>query len=98
MEQKNREKSQLLYEVLDHSEFYHAVAAPEDRSICNVTFHLRDETKEKQFLYESLQEGLYALKGHRDVGGLRASIYNSMPLDGVQALADFMKTFENREA
>ena len=83
---------------MDHSEFYHAVAAPEDRSICNITFHLRDKTKEKQFLNESLQEGLYALKGHSDVGGLRASIYNSMPLDGVQALADFMKTFEKRAA
>ena len=97
MEQRNQEKSQLLYEVLDGSEFYHAVANPGDRSICNVTFHLPDDKKEKKFLEQSLKEGLYALKGHRDVGGIRASIYNSMPLEGVQALADFMRDFEGRE-
>ena len=97
MEQRNREKSNLLYDVLDHSELYKAVADPENRSICNVTFRLDDDEMEKRFLEQSLNEGLYALKGHRDVGGIRASIYNSMPLEGVKALADFMKDFERRE-
>jgi phosphoserine aminotransferase len=97
MEQRNREKSNLLYDVLDDSELYKAVADPENRSICNVTFRLDDDEMEKRFLEQSLNEGLYALKGHRDVGGIRASIYNSMPLEGVKALADFMKDFERRE-
>ena len=97
MEQRNREKSNLLYDVLDDSELYKAVADPENRSICNVTFRLDDDEMEKRFLKQSLNEGLYALKGHRDVGGIRASIYNSMPLEGVIALADFMKDFERRE-
>ena len=97
MEQRNREKSKLLYDMLDDSELYKAVADPENRSICNVTFRLDDDEMEKRFLEQSLNEGLYALKGHRDVGGIRASIYNSMPLEGVKALADFMKDFERRE-
>ena len=97
MEQRNREKSNLLYDVLDHSKLYKAVADPVNRSICNVTFRLDDDEMEKRFLEQSLNEGLYALKGHRDVGGIRASIYNSMPLEGVKALADFMKDFERRE-
>ena len=81
----------------DDSELYKAVADPENRSICNVTFRLDDDEMEKRFLEQSLNEGLYALKGHRDVGGIRASIYNSMPLEGVKALADFMQDFERRE-
>ena len=97
MEQRNREKSKLLYDVLDDSELYKAVADPENRSICNVTFRLDDDEMENRFLEQSLNEGLYALKGHRDVGGIRASIYNSMPLEGVKALADFMQDFERRE-
>ena len=97
MEQRNREKSKLLYDVLDDSELYKAVADPENRSICNVTFRLDDDEMGKRFLEQSLNEGLYALKGHRDVGGIRASIYNSMPLEGVKALADFMQDFERRE-
>ncbi len=76
MEQRNREKSNLLYDMLDDSELYKAVADPENRSICNVTFRLDDDEMEKRFLKQSLNEGLYALKGHRDVGGIRASIYN----------------------
>ena len=97
MEHRNREKSKLLYDMLDDSELYKAVADPENRSICNVTFRLDDDEMEKRFLEQSLNEGLYALKGHRDVGGIRASIYNSMPLEGVKALADFMKDFERCE-
>ena len=69
MEQRNREKSKLLYDVLDDSKLYKAVADPENRSICNVTFRLDDDEMEKRFLKQSLNEGLYALKGHRDVGG-----------------------------
>ena len=97
MEQRNREKSKLLYDVLDHSKLYKAVSDPENRSICNVTFRLDDDEMENRFLEQSLNEGLYALKGHRDVGGIRASIYNSMPLKGVKTLADFMQDFERRE-
>ena len=88
----------MLYDLLDGSDFYEAVADPKDRSICNVTFHIKDTGTSNLFLEESEKAGLYALKGHRDVGGIRASIYNAMPLEGVQALAEFMREFEKRRA
>ena len=73
-----------------------AVAEPDHRSSMNVTFHIGQERLLQKFLSESEKEGLYALKGHSSVGGVRASIYNAMPLDGVKKLADFMKEFERR--
>lgn len=96
MEKVNNEKAALLYDVLDRSDFYQAFAAPEDRSVMNVTFNLPNDDTQSRFLEQALEAGLYALKGHRSVGGIRASIYNPMPRAGVQALADFMTEFERR--
>jgi len=94
MERRNQEKAAVLYRALDGSGFYHGFADPGCRSIMNVTFHLPTPDLEKRFAQEALAAGLYALEGHRAVGGLRASIYNPMPLAGVEALARFMAEFE----
>jgi len=96
IEKINEQKANLLYSILDRSEFYKGAAQREHRSIMNVTFNLTKDDLLDTFLKEALKEGLYALKGHRNVGGVRASIYNAMPLEGVQALADFMKEFERK--
>ena len=87
-------KSDLVYKALDHSELYIPFADEKHRSQMNITFTLTDRKLEKIFLDEALQRGLYALKGHRDVGGIRASVYNAMPMDGVNELIRFMKEFE----
>jgi len=96
MERRNRQKAELLYRLLDASDFYRPFARPGHRSMMNVVFHLPDDTQQQRFLQEAADAGLYALKGHRAVGGIRASIYNAMPLEGVEALADFMTDFERR--
>jgi phosphoserine aminotransferase len=97
MARVNREKASLLYRVIDESNgFYRGHAHPEHRSVMNITFRLPNEDLEKQFLQEAQAHGLHELKGHRSVGGCRASIYNAMPLEGVQALCDFMKAFAQR--
>ncbi|PLX87909.1 MAG: 3-phosphoserine/phosphohydroxythreonine transaminase [Desulfuromonas sp.] len=93
IEQRNEEKAALLYQVIDASDFYQSVAHPEHRSVMNVCFRLGDDTLEARFLEQAGAAGLYALKGHRSVGGLRASIYNPMPKAGVEALATFMHEF-----
>lgn len=99
MQQLNRQKASLLYEVIDQSNgFYRGHAHPECRSVMNVTWRLPNEELEKAFLQEAQAHGLYELKGHRSVGGCRASIYNAMPLEGVQALRDFMRDFMQRRA
>ncbi|MBU5615954.1 3-phosphoserine/phosphohydroxythreonine transaminase [Psychrobacter sp. TAE2020] len=92
----NQQKAALLYDAIDNSEFYHNAIAPEYRSIMNVPFTLADSTLDKVFLEESEQAGLLSLKGHREVGGMRASIYNAVPLQWVQLLVDFMKAFEKK--
>jgi phosphoserine aminotransferase len=92
----NAQKAELLYDTIDKSDFYYNTIDPAYRSKMNVCFFLRDENLNAQFLKESHEAGLVALKGHRVVGGMRASIYNAMPLEGVQALASFMKSFEQR--
>ncbi|GIV10103.1 MAG: phosphoserine aminotransferase [Fimbriimonadales bacterium] len=93
----NREKARLLYEAIDQSNgFYRGHAHPEHRSLMNVTWRLPTEELEKQFLQEAQSQGLYELKGHRSVGGCRASIYNAMPTEGVQALREFMLEFMHR--
>jgi phosphoserine aminotransferase len=92
----NEEKAGLLYDQIDSSEFWRGHARPTDRSMMNVTFRLPSEELEKQFVDESKAEGFDGLKGHRSVGGLRASIYNAFPVDGVRALVAFMKEFERR--
>lgn len=91
-------KSELLYSLIDHSDFYSSPVRPQDRSRMNVPFVLADESLNDTFLAEAAQAGLAHLKGHKSVGGMRASIYNAMPLEGVQALVDFMKCFEKEKA
>jgi phosphoserine aminotransferase len=92
----NKAKSDTLYNLIDDSDFYTGTTHVDDRSVMNVTFTLPNEDLTQRFLKEALENGLYALKGHRKIGGIRASIYNAMPLEGCQALAQFMKDFESR--
>ncbi|HAU5565578.1 3-phosphoserine/phosphohydroxythreonine aminotransferase [Pantoea sp. BL1] len=96
MDKVNQAKADLLYGVIDNSSFYRNDVAAANRSRMNVPFQLADAALDKVFLDESLQAGLHALKGHRVVGGMRASIYNAMPLEGVKALTEFMIDFERR--
>jgi len=94
IEEINKKKAELLYQVIDESNgFYKGHAKKESRSRMNVTFRLPEETLEKEFISKASAEGLKELKGHRSVGGCRASIYNAMPYEGCQALAQFMKDF-----
>ena len=96
MQQVNRAKAELLYGYIDQSGFYANPIARPNRSIMNVPFTLADSSLEKTFLKESEAAGLLNLAGHRSVGGMRASIYNAVPLEGVQALVDFMQDFAQR--
>ncbi len=95
IESQNDSKAELLYEVIDNSDFYLGVAQREHRSTMNVTFNLANNDLLDKFLAQALEHGLYALKGHRNVGGVRASIYNAMPRVGCETLANFMGEFEN---
>ena len=96
-ERRNAQKSALLYATIDGSGgFYRNEVDRAVRSRMNVPFFLRDEALDKPFLKEATEAGLISLKGHRALGGMRASIYNAMPVEGVQALADFMKDFQQR--
>jgi phosphoserine aminotransferase len=90
----NQRKADLLYGAIDASAFYNGTADKDSRSLMNVTFRLPSEDLEQKFVAEALQNDLGGLKGHRSVGGCRASIYNPTPLAGVEALVDFMKRFE----
>jgi phosphoserine aminotransferase len=92
----NQAKADLLYGVIDRSDFYRNEVATVNRSRMNVPFQLAEPSLDSLFLEESFAAGLHALKGHRVVGGMRASIYNAMPLEGVKALTDFMIDFERR--
>ncbi len=92
----NEQKSELLYSFMDRGDFYSGTADTDSRSMMNVTFRLPSEDLEKQFVAEALDAGLGGLKGHRSVGGCRASIYNPTGLDGVRDLVDFMKTFADK--
>ena len=96
MEEINVAKAQLLYDYLDQTEFYHSPVAKEDRSLMNVPFTLRSDKLDKAFLADAEANGLTQLKGHRSVGGMRASIYNAMPVEGVKALVQFMREFERK--
>ncbi len=96
---RNCDKARQLYEVIDASNgFYRGHAQPGCRSVMNVTFRLPGEDLEKKFLVEAEGRGLSSLKGHRSVGGIRASIYNAMPVEGVTALRDFMRDFASQNA
>jgi len=96
MAERNRAKAQALYAAIDASGFYSNPVARECRSWMNVPFRLRDERLEAPFLAEARAAGLVNLEGHRSVGGLRASIYNAMPPEGVAALIAFMQDFQRR--
>jgi phosphoserine aminotransferase len=93
---RNQAKARVLYEAIDGSGFFRGHARPEARSLMNVTFRAPSEELEKRFVAEAEKEGLSGLKGHRSVGGMRASIYNAFPLAGCEALAGFMRHFEAR--
>ena len=96
MERENEEKARLVYEAIDATDFYRGHADIDCRSTMNVTFRLPAEELEKKFVAEATAQGLDGLKGHRSVGGIRASIYNAFPRAGVEALVSFMKDFERR--
>ena len=96
MEKRNQEKAAYLYDYLDSNDFYKPLAQKEYRSLMNVVFTTGNEELDKKFVLEAAQKGLVNLKGHKVLGGLRASIYNSMPLEGVYALVEFMKCFKEK--
>jgi len=96
MEARNIEKARLLYEALDRDDFYSNRVDPSCRSRMNIPFYLRDESLNEQFLAGAKARGLLQLKGHKSVGGMRASIYNAMPIEGVQALVDYLNEFAGR--
>ena len=94
MEQKNIEKAKILYDFLDQSELFKGTVVPKDRSLMNVPFVTGNEELDAKFVKEAKAAGFVNIKGHRSVGGMRASIYNAMPKEGVEALVEFMKEFE----
>lgn len=96
MQRENENKASLLYDAIDSTDFYRGHADPDSRSVMNVTFRLPSEDLEKQFASEATAAGLDGLKGHRSVGGIRASIYNAFPRAGCEALVAFMKEFERK--
>ena len=98
MKQRNEEKAALLYDYLDSSELFRGTARKEDRSLMNVPFVTGDEELDALFVAEAKSHGIESIKGHRSVGGMRASIYNAMPKAGVQALVDYMAEFEKAHA
>ena len=98
MQERNEYKANLLYSFLDSSKLFKAGARKDSRSIMNVTFVTGDPDKDAQFVKEATAAGFVNLKGHRSVGGMRASIYNAMPVEGVEKLVAFMKDFEERNA
>ena len=94
MKKRNEAKAKLLYDYLDATDFYKTHVIPKDRSMMNVTFRTGNDELDAKFAKESTASGLSNLKGHRDVGGMRASIYNAMPKEGIETLIEFMKKFE----
>ena len=96
LEKVNAAKAAKLYEIVDQSDFYVGTAQKEFRSDMNVTYTLPNQDLLEQFLEQSANEGLKSLKGHRSIGGIRASIYNAMPMEGVDALIDFMREFKRK--
>ena len=98
LEKINREKAKILYDYLDNSKLFVGTVAKEDRSLMNVPFVTGSEELDAKFVAESKKAGLVNLKGHRTVGGMRASIYNAMPIEGVVKLVEFMKKFESENA
>lgn len=98
MEQRNAARAQKIYDLIDSGEFYRGAAAPEDRSVMNVTFRLPTEELEAEFIGAAAKQHMKGLKGHRSVGGIRASIYNAFPDEGIDALLEFMREFQSENA
>lgn len=96
IQQRNEQKSAIVYEVMDSGNYYRGHAAKDSRSHMNVSFNLPSPELENQFIAEAADEGLHGLKGHRSIGGCRASIYNAFPIEGVEKLAHFMDTFAQK--
>jgi phosphoserine aminotransferase len=94
MKERNEKKAAILYDFLDQSKMFHGTVVKEDRSLMNVPFVTGDKELDAKFVKEAKAAGLENLKGHRSVGGMRASIYNAMPIEGVEKLVEFMKKFE----
>ena len=98
MKEYNEKKAKILYDYLDESSLFKGTVVPKDRSLMNVPFVTGDKDLDARFVKEAAAAGLVNLKGHRTVGGMRASIYNAMPMEGVEALVAFMKKFEKENA
>ena len=98
MKKRNEEKAKILYDFLDNSKLFKGTVVPKDRSLMNVPFVTGNEELDSKFVAEAKAAGLENLKGHRTVGGMRASIYNAMPIEGVKALVEFMEKFEKENA
>ncbi len=98
MKERNEEKAKILYDFLDQSKMFKGTVAKEDRSLMNVPFVTGDADLDAKFVAEAKKAGLENLKGHRSVGGMRASIYNAMPKEGVEKLVAFMREFEAANA
>jgi phosphoserine aminotransferase len=96
VEEINRKKANLLYSTFDKSDFYRGTARKDSRSMMNVTFRLPSEILEKKFIAEAIEAGMIGLKGHRSVGGCRASIYNAVPFEALETLVRFMENFEKK--
>ena len=94
MKERNEKKAKILYDFLDSSSLFKGTVVPEDRSLMNVPFVTGNKDLDAKFVKEAQEAGLENLKGHRSVGGMRASIYNAMPVEGVETLVNFMKNFE----
>ena len=94
MKEKNEKKAKILYDFLDESKLFHGTVEKDSRSLMNVPFVTGNADLDAKFVKEAKEAGLENLKGHRSVGGMRASIYNAMPIEGVEALVDFMRKFE----
>ena len=98
MKEKNEEKAKILYDFLDQSKLFKGTVVAKDRSLMNVPFVTGDADLDAKFVKEAKAAGLENLKGHRSVGGMRASIYNAMPYEGVEKLVEFMTKFEKENA
>lgn len=98
MKEKNEEKAKILYDFLDESKMFKGTVVKEDRSLMNVPFVTGDADLDAKFVKEATEAGFVNLKGHRSVGGMRASIYNAMPKEGVEKLVEFMKDFEAKNS
>ena len=98
MKELNEKKAELLYGFLDSSKLFKGTVVKEDRSLMNVPFVTGDKELDAKFVAEAKDAGFVNIKGHRTVGGMRASIYNAMPVEGVEKLVEFMKKFEEENA